>query len=141
MLPSLGQHLGDWLAQPAVVTLVTLMLCSAFAVSGITKALHFDAATAEMEQLGLPLPALAAALTILVQLGGSAMVVSGYTAWLGAIALAGLVLAATMLAHDFWNHEGDERAAALNTFLEHLGLIAGFLLVIALVRAQGAAGG
>jgi transmembrane protein len=36
---------------------------------------------------------------------------------------------ATVLAHQFWTPGGVERAHEINTFLEHLPIIAGFVLV------------
>jgi uncharacterized membrane protein YphA (DoxX/SURF4 family) len=40
-----------------------------------------------------------------------------------------------LVANDFWNVEGPARTAAVNSFFEHLGLIAGFVLV-ALIAAR-----
>jgi uncharacterized membrane protein YphA (DoxX/SURF4 family) len=72
-----------------------------------------------------------AALTIFVQLGGSAAVLFGRGRWaaLGAAALAGFTLLATFIGHAFWNESGMERFHDLNSFLEHFGLIGGFALV------------
>jgi hypothetical protein len=46
---------------------------------------------------------------------------------------------ATLLAHQFWTLDGIERFRELNTFLEHLAIVAGFVLVamIEVVRDSG----
>jgi transmembrane protein len=36
---------------------------------------------------------------------------------------------ATLMAHRFWSFDGIERVRELNTFLEHLAMIAGLVLV------------
>ena len=58
------------------------------------------------------------------------MILTGFYRWLGAIALAGFTLMATLIALRFWElPAGHERFMAANAFFEHLGLVGGFLLV------------
>jgi uncharacterized membrane protein YphA (DoxX/SURF4 family) len=46
---------------------------------------------------------------------------------------------AMLAANDFWTMTGHDRFMALNSFFEHLGLIAGMVLVSVLsLREQGA---
>lgn len=106
-------------------------LCAAYVYSGIAKSLDFSGAIAEQVHFGLAPPALFAAATIAVQLGGSALVLfgRGIAAALGSLALAGFTLLATFIGHPFWNEAGAERFADLNAFLEHFGLIGGFVLL------------
>lgn len=113
-------------------------LCLAFVYSGISKLFDFQSAIAEQAHFGLSPPALFAAATIATQLGGSALVLlwRGPLAALGALALAGFTLLATFVGHPFWRETGMERFADLNSFLEHFGLIGGFLLV-ALAELRG----
>ena len=67
---------------------------------------------------------------IVFELAASAMVVSGFLRWLGALALAGFTLLATLIALRFWElPPGMDRMMATNAFFEHLGLIAGLVLV------------
>lgn len=115
----------------AVFWLAKAGLCLAFIYSGVTKLLDFPAAMAEQAQFGLRPPALFAAATIAVQLGGSALVLfaRGRSQALGALALAGFTVLATPIGHAFWNMTGMERFHNLNAFLEHAGLVGGFLIV------------
>ncbi len=95
-----------------------------------------------MTHFGLTPPALFAVLVMALDLLASAMILTGFRRWLGALALAGFTLAATMIALRYWQlPAGQERFMAANSFYEHLGLAGGFLLVAWLdptERAQGA---
>jgi uncharacterized membrane protein YphA (DoxX/SURF4 family) len=117
--------------QTALAFLGRAGLCLAFAYSGIAKLFAFPDAIAEQAHFGLHPPALFAAATIAVQLGGSALVLfgRGWLAILGALALAGFTLVATLIGHPFWSESGMDRFRDLNSFLEHFGLIGGFALV------------
>ena len=120
---------GTWLAARAALT-------GAYLQGGLVKLLDFPAAIAEQEHFGLHPGAVWAALAILVELGGSALVISGRIVWLGAGALGILTAVATGLADDFWAKTGHERALAMNGFFEHIGLIAGFVLVASIAAAE-----
>ena len=122
---------SDWLA-----SLGAVLLTSAFWWSGCAKLLHFGEAQAEVAGLGLPAPPLVAALTIVVQLCGSLAIILRRGAWFGAGALGLFTALATVVAHGFWRFEGIERAHQFNTFLEHIGLIGGFLLAAILIDAR-----
>ncbi len=116
---------------PLVLWLCRIGLCLAFVYSGVSKLFDFDSAIAEQTHFGMSPPALFAAATIAVQLGGSALVllVRGLPAALGALLLAGFTLLATFVGHPFWHETGMDRFFDLNSFLEHFGMIAGFVLM------------
>ncbi|KPJ34590.1 DoxX family protein [Burkholderia multivorans] len=140
MATTTGRYSPAWirvlLAQPWVGPLVRLALVSAFLIGGVNKALHFDDAIAEQAHFGLHPPALWAALAIVVEIGGSLCVVFRRFAWIGAGALGVLTLVAMLVANDFWNQTGVARFMALNSFFEHLGLIAALVLVTVLGDVQ-----
>jgi uncharacterized membrane protein YphA (DoxX/SURF4 family) len=117
------------LALPWVWPAVRVTLVSAFAIGGFTKLLDFARAIAEQEHFGLRPGWLWAALAIAVEIGGSALVVAGRWVWLGAGGLGVLTAVAMLAANNFWALGGHDRFMALNAFFEHLGLIAGLVLV------------
>jgi uncharacterized membrane protein YphA (DoxX/SURF4 family) len=117
-----------------VLFVARLALTSAYLLGGVTKLFRFPAAVAEQERLGLRPGWLWAGLSILIELGGSALILSGYLVWLGAGVLGVLTAIAMLTADNFWAKSGEERLTQANTFLEHLGLIGGFVL-IALIYA------
>jgi len=116
------------LGSPLIAGAARVVLCLPFWWSGLTKLFYFSGGTAEMADLGLPMPGVFNALTIVVQLGGSVLVIANIQTWLGAGALGVFTAMATLLAHQFWRVQGLDRARQLDTFLEHLAIIAGFVL-------------
>jgi transmembrane protein len=67
--------------------------------SGLTKLGDFSGGMAEMAGLGLSPAWFFNALTIVVQLGGSLLVIANVLTWLGAGTLGVFTLLATVLAH------------------------------------------
>ena len=116
-----------WLAAATRVALV-----SAFLIGGVQKSLDFQGAVAEQAHFGLEPAWLWATVAIIVELGGSVLVILGRWVWLGAGGLGVLTAVAMLTANDFWTKAGHERFLALNAFFEHLGLIAGLVLVSSL---------
>jgi uncharacterized membrane protein YphA (DoxX/SURF4 family) len=118
-------------ALPAVGMLAARVgLSAVFLYSGLTKLLDWSGGVAETTALGLPMPALALAATVLVQIGCGLMVLAGLGARTGALLLAGFTIVATLIAHRFWAHEGPARQQQLTTFLEHAAIAGGFLLLV-----------
>jgi uncharacterized membrane protein YphA (DoxX/SURF4 family) len=124
------------LATPATWWLARIALTLPYWWSGIDKALHPQAAIAEIAGLNIAAPALAYAATLVVQLGGSLAIIANRYAWLGAGALAIFTAVVTAIAHAFWNLQGAARFAEMNTFLEHVALSAGFVYAAMYACAQ-----
>jgi uncharacterized membrane protein YphA (DoxX/SURF4 family) len=123
--------LAPALATPALRWVVMLFLCSAYLQGGLTKAFDFGAAIAEMKQFGLK-PAVPLAIAVIVlEVGASLLILSGFFRWAGALVLGGFTLFATVLANRFWDTPLPRRYATEIAFFEHLGLVGGFLLVAA----------
>jgi len=114
----------SWLAAAARIALV-----SAFLIGGVQKALDFPGAVAEQAHFGLQPAWLWATAAIVVELGGSLLLILGRWVWLGAGGLGVLTAVAMLTANDFWAKAGHDRFMAVNAFFEHLGLIAGLVLV------------
>jgi len=117
--------------------LARLTLSSAYLIGGVDKAIDFPAAVAEQAHFGLE-PAWAwAMVTIIVELGGSLLLIWGRLVWLAAGALGVLTATAMLVANNFWAMEGQARFMAMNSFFEHLGLIAAFALAAMLAANTG----
>jgi uncharacterized membrane protein YphA (DoxX/SURF4 family) len=117
-------------ATPVVHWIALLGLCAAYLQGGIVKATDFTGAIAEMEHFGLAPVVPMAIAVIILELCASLMILTGFYRWLGALALGGFTLMATLIALRFWElPAGHERFMAANAFFEHLGLVGGFLLV------------
>lgn len=118
------------------LTLARVLLAAVFLYSGQDKLRHWKASVDEVASLGLPWPRLCAAGTIATQLLGGLAVLIGVGVVYGAAALALFTFAATLLGHPFWRLRGDRAKAQFTTFMEHLAIVGGLLLLM-LVSLQG----
>jgi uncharacterized membrane protein YphA (DoxX/SURF4 family) len=119
-----------WQPSPVLRWVALLLLCAAYLQGGFNKAMDFGSAIAEMNHFGVSPAAPMAAAVIVLELGASALILTGFHRWLGALALAAFTLFATFVALRYWQLPvGQERFMAANSFYEHLGLVGGFLLV------------
>ncbi len=107
-----------------------VLLCSVYLWSGVTKLAEFNATARHFaNRFKIGAPRTAVAITIVIQLAGSAMFVTGWMSAIAAVLLAGFTMASTFIAYPFWTMTGVERMRSIETFLEHIGLSAAFLLL------------
>jgi uncharacterized membrane protein YphA (DoxX/SURF4 family) len=126
------------LSRPWLLPISRLALVSAFLIGGIQKLIDFPGAIAEQAHFGLQPAWTRAVAAVIVELGGSALVIFGRWVWLGTGGLGVLTAVAMLTANDFWAKAGQDRFIAVNDFFEHLGLIAGLVLVSVLsLHEQG----
>jgi putative oxidoreductase len=78
----------------------------------------------------LPNPGFFLPLTIACQICGGLMVLLGFWARLGALALLGFTVIATLMAHGSRGLTGEKRQQQETTTFEHLAIVGGFLFVI-----------
>jgi uncharacterized membrane protein YphA (DoxX/SURF4 family) len=117
------------LVRPVIQFVAMLGLCAAYLQGSFDKLVDFTGAIAEAQHFGLPSPAIIAAATIITELGGSAMVLTGFYRCIGALWLVAFTLIVTFVANRFWEISLPDRFMIENAFFEHLGLVGGFLLV------------
>lgn len=126
------------LESPAVNLGARILLTLPFWISGIAKLLDLDGALAEAAHFGLEPAWVTVVATLIVQLGGSAALITGRFAWLGAGALGVFTALATLIAHPFWTMADPmARFHERNTFLEHVGLVGGLVLAAILTHRKG----
>jgi uncharacterized membrane protein YphA (DoxX/SURF4 family) len=123
----------DW---PGTWLLARLALVSAYLVGGFTKLLDFPGAVEEQAHFGLQPANLWAVAAIAVEIGGAVLILWGRLVWLAAGALGVLTAIATAVAVNFWTLHGHAQFVAMNTFLEHIGLIGGFAMTALIVQAR-----
>lgn len=136
---SIQRSLALLVNAPVVRFAALLALCAAYIQGPLTKLFDFPGAIAEMEHFGLHPTAFFAVAVIAFELAASAMILSGFLRWLGALALAAFTLLATFIALRFWEMPlGMERMMATNAFFEHLGLAGAFVIVAGIDIAKEA---
>ena len=139
ILNTVQGRLARVFGSPVTRTVSLLALCAAYIQGPLNKIFDFNGALAEMDHFGLHPAAFFAVAVILFELTASAMVVSGFLRWVGALALAGFTLLATFIALRFWEMApGMDRMMATNAFFEHLGLAGAFIIVAAIDLTRGA---
>jgi transmembrane protein len=116
--------------------LARVLLTLPFWMSGLAKIADFGFAQQEMAMFGLNPAAAFAIATIVTQLVGSALVISGRHAWLGAGAL-GIFTALTIpIAHHFWALEGERAMMEMFFAVEHISVIGGLMLAAILCHRK-----
>ena len=128
--------IGAILTWPGLAPIARAALVSAFLIGGIQKFADFPGAIAEQAHFGLQPAWLWAAAAVIVEIAGSVLVIFGRWVWLAAGGLGVLTAIAMLTADNFWALTGHDRFMAVNTFFEHLGLIAGLILVCVMTEAK-----
>ena len=120
---------------PIVNLFAKLLLAGMFLWSGaINKPANFAAVTGILKGKGVPMPGIALALAILLEIGGAVMIIrAGFLSPLITHIAAALLIACSLLAavmfHKAWRLEEPVRDHGLASSPKNVGLCGGFLLV------------
>lgn len=116
--------------------LARILISAIFVYSGISQLIHFDATVHVLAAAGIPLATVAAAIAILIDLGGSAMLIIGWQTKLAAVVLFIYLIPVTIMFHNFWAAPPQMHEMQLLNFLKNLGIMGGLLIVA--TRGAGA---
>ena len=108
-----------------------VLLAAIFVSSGVSKLLGWPGVVGQIASKGLPLPEVAGAIAIFVELAGAAALITGFGLRLGALALAAFTLAAAVLFHDFWARDASQYMNQFNHFMKAIAMAGGLLVVAA----------
>lgn len=108
-----------------------LLLALLFLPAGVGKLTGFAGTVGYISSMGLPLPTVAAAAALLVEvLGGIALVVGWKTRW-AALALAGFTLVASFVFHAYWSVPAEQQMMQQLLFFKNMGVTGGLLALAA----------
>lgn len=110
-----------------------VLLSAIFLTSGLGKLLAWDASVGYVASAGMPLPSgLLLAAAAATEIIGGAMVLLGFQARLGALALAGFSILTAILFHNYWSL-ADAQAAYVQQimFWKNIAMAGGFLQIVA----------
>lgn len=108
-----------------------LLLALLFLPAGIGKLTGFAGTVAYIAAAGLPLPALAAALALSVEILGSVALIAGFHTRIAALALALFTLAASFFFHNFWALPASQQVMQQMLFLKNMAVAGGLLTLAA----------
>jgi putative oxidoreductase len=116
-------------SRPLVLLAGRILMGAIFLNAGVRKLLGFAGTVGYFSKLGFPAPEVFAVLAILIEIGGSILLIVGWkTRWVAWL-LALFVLIAAFAAHRFWQFDASQYANQMNHFMKNLAIIGGLLFV------------
>lgn len=100
-----------------------------FFISGVNKIFAFSGVAGWMASAGLPFASLLLAVTILIEVGGGLMLITGWQARWSALVIALFLIPTTLIFHAFWSADAAQYQAQLTSFLKNLAILGGMLVV------------
>ena len=108
-----------------------VLLALMFVLSGFSKLTGFNGTVGYIGSAGLPVPALLAALTIVLELGGGLALVFGlYTRWV-ALAMGLFTLLVSFIFHPFWAVPADQAMVTNLLFMKNISVAGGMFVLAA----------
>lgn len=108
-----------------------ILLGLIFLLSGLGKIGGFVGTAGWMTSKGLPMAEVLLAITVVIEIGASLMIIGGFKARLGAAALFLWMIPVTFLFHNFWSMPAAEQQIQMIMFMKNLGLMGGMLYIMA----------
>lgn len=108
-----------------------ILVALIFLMSAYGKIVGYAGTASYMAAAGMPMIPVLLPVAIVAELVGAVMVIVGFQARLGALALIGFTVVATLVFHRFWSLTGMEAYMQQIQFMKNLGLIGGLLLIVA----------
>ena len=119
-------------AQDVAALVGRILLASLFIPSGFTKLMGFAGTVGYISSKGLPMPEVAAAIAVVVELGVATLFLIGFkTRWM-ALILAVFTLAAGIMFHNYWAlSDAAQIGANKINFWKNVAIAGGFLMAYA----------
>jgi putative oxidoreductase len=115
--------------QAPVVVVARLLLALMFILAGFSKFAGLEGTAGYIASKGLPMPAVLAFLTALLEVVGGLALAIGFQARIAGLALAVFTLVASVLFHNFWAMPADQAFVQQLMFMKNLAVAGGLLLV------------
>lgn len=118
-------------SQNEILFVARLLLGGAFVLAGLRNIQNRKLVVSLMAARGVPQAALALWLGIVLQVIAGVLVIAGFRTAPAAAALILFLIVATPMFHNFWDHQGADRASRINGVVSNVALGGGFLALIA----------
>jgi putative oxidoreductase len=96
-----------------------------FINSGIHKILGWQMTAGYMAAKGMPFVPFFLVMSIILELGGSLLLITGLCPRVGAMMLLLMLIPTTLIFHNFWAVHGSDRQMQMGHFLSNLAIIGG----------------
>jgi len=113
----------------AVILAARLCLATVFLIFGWRKLRDYSGTVSQIAQLGGPIPVVAAAVAIFMELPVAFAVAIGAFARPSALLMFFYTLGTALIGHRYWTVTGPDRVDSMDGFYKNLSIMGGFLLL------------
>lgn len=106
-----------------------LLLATLFLIFGWRKLRDYSGTVSQIAQLGAPMPALAAAVAIFMELPVAFAVLVGAFAQPSALLMFFYTLGTAVIGHRYWTTTGEDYVDSMDSFYKNVSIMGGFLLL------------
>jgi putative oxidoreductase len=117
-------HIND-----AVILAARLLLAALFLIFGWRKLTDYSGTVSRMVQDGAPIPVLASAVAIFMELPVAFAVAVGVFTRPSAVLLALYTLGSALIAHRYWTITAANKVESMEAFYKNVSIMGGFLLL------------
>lgn len=108
-----------------------LLLASLFLPAGIGKLTGFAGTVGYITSVGMPMPEVAAAIALTVEILGGLALIAGFGTRIAALVLAVFTLVASFYFHNYWAVQADQQFVAQLLFNKNFAVVGGLLTLAA----------
>ncbi|CAI8896273.1 DoxX family protein [Pseudomonas donghuensis] len=112
-----------------IILLARILLMILFVMSGWSKLTGFDGTVDYLASLGAPLPAVAAAVAVVMEFFVAIILILGFYTRPLAFLFALFVIGTAVIGHPFWNMVDPAKAANTVQFFKNMSIVGGLLLL------------
>lgn len=118
-------------AQNSAALLGRLLMAALFLPAGLSKLGGFQGTVGYIASVGLPLPTVAAALALVLEIVGGIALILGAGTRMAALALAVFTLVASLFFHAYWSMPAAQQAVQQLLFFKNIAVVGGLLTLFA----------
>ena len=107
-----------------------VLLSLIFILSGLGKIPHFHDVAGMMAGKGIPLAGVALAITLLIEIGGGLLLLTGFKAKYAALVIFLWLIPVTLVFHHFWGIPAEQQQDQMVNFLKNVAIMGGLLIVM-----------
>ena len=108
-----------------------LLMAALFLPAGIGKLTGFAGTVGYITSVGMPLPTVAAAIALIVEIVGSLALLAGFGTRIAALVLAVFTLVASFFFHAYWGAPADQAFMQQLLFFKNIAVVGGLLAIAA----------